>query len=61
MKLKPKHKAMRLDNGTWIEGFYVQLKNAGYVEHLIYTGLYRDNLPDFPERFDVVPESVVQI
>jgi len=52
---------MRLDNGTWIEGFYVQLKNAGYVEHLIYTGLYRDNLPDFPERFDVVPESVVQI
>jgi len=53
-----KHKAMRLDNGKLVYGYYVKLENAEHVEHLIYTGNYRENMPNIPERFDVVPESV---
>ena len=56
-----KHKAMRLDNGKWVEGFYVELENFGYKEHLIYTGKFKDDMRLFPERFDVIQESVKRI
>ena len=59
--MKPKYRATRLDNCEEIIGYYVELECNGYIEHLIYTGKYRENMPDFPERFDVVPESVVKI
>jgi len=58
MKLILPNKAMRLDNGKWIYGFYVALEQGEYIEHLIYTGKCRGDSIDFPERLDVVPETV---
>ena len=50
----------RLDNGEWVEGFYVCLHDSkGHESHRIYTGYAENDCGDFyPDWFEVDPETV---
>lgn len=50
----------RLDNGEWIEGFYVHLCDGkGNESHRIYTGYAETDCGDFyPDWFEVDPATV---
>lgn len=50
----------RLDNGEWIEGFYVHLRDGkGNESHRIYTGYAETDCDDFyPDWFEVDPATV---
>lgn len=50
----------RLDNGEWIEGFYVHLRDGkGNESHRIYTGYAETDCGDFyPDWFEVDPTTV---
>ncbi len=52
----------RIDNGEWIEGYYVHLYDGkGNESHRIYTGYSETDCGDFyPEWFEVDPETVGQ-
>ena len=49
----------RLDNGEWVEGFYVHLYDSkGHESHRIYTGYAETDCGDFyPDWFEVDPET----
>lgn len=52
----------RLDNGEWVEGFYVCLHDhKGNESHRIYTGYAETDCGDYyPEWFEVDPSTVCQ-
>lgn len=52
----------RIDNGEWVEGYYVHLYDGkGNESHRIYTGYSETDCGDFyPEWFEVDPETVGQ-
>ena len=51
-------RAKRLDNGEWVEGFYVCLNG---IEHMIYNGYAETDCGEFyPDFFQVDPETVCQ-
>lgn len=51
-------RAKRLDNGEWVEGFYVCLNGT---EHMIYSGYAETDCGEFyPDYFQVDPETVCQ-
>ena len=55
-------RARRLEDGAWIEGYYVRLHDdKGYVSHRIYTGYADSDCGDYyPEWFEVDPDTVGQ-
>ena len=52
----------RIDNGEWVEGYYVYLYDTkGHKTHRIYTGYAETDCGDYyPEWFEVDPETVGQ-
>ena len=51
-------RAKRLDNGEWVEGFYVCLNGT---EHMIYNGYAETDCGEFyADYFQVDPETVCQ-
>ena len=49
-------RAKRIDNGEWIDGYYVCLNENC---HLIYTGYAETDCGDYyPDSFEVIPETV---
>lgn len=51
-----------VDNGVWVEGFYVRLyDDKGNESHRIYTGYAETNCGDYyPDWFEVDPNTVGQ-
>ena len=47
----------RIDNGEWIEGFYVALIDGA---HYICDGLLRIAVGSVPRKYEVIPETVGQ-
>ena len=52
----------RLDNGEWVQGYYVKLYNQhNKVTHRIYNGYAETDVDEwYPDCFDVDPATVVQ-
>ena len=51
-------RAKRLDDGEWVEGFYVCLNG---IEHMIYNGYAETDCGEFyPDYFQVDPETICQ-
>lgn len=52
----------RVDNGEWVEGFYVHLLDGkGRESHRIYTGYAETDCGDFyPDWYEVDPDTVGQ-
>lgn len=49
----------RLDNGEWVEGYYVHLSDGENEEHRIYTGYAETDCGDcFPDFYKVDPEAL---
>ncbi len=48
----------RVDNGEWVEGFYVAMKTTDGIKFFIYTSILLDE--DIRHRVEVIPETVGQ-
>ena len=49
----------RLDNGEWIEGYYVCLTYSKNEEHRIYTGYAEMDCGDYyPDFYKIDPETL---
>lgn len=56
-----KFKGRRIDNGEWVYGYFVKLTNYKKTSYWIFTGYAETDVDEwFPDRFEVIPETVTQ-
>ena len=54
------YRGKRIDNGEWVEGFYVRLHDSkGHESHRIYSGYAETDCGDYyPDWYEVAPETI---